>query len=66
VILAIIDQIPTNICRAAFWERVEGWEVVLTVLFIVAAWAVVQVSKYYLMAALARIGNEPEILGNDK
>lgn len=49
-----------EICKSALWDRIDGWEVVTAVLVIVTAWTVVQVARMYYMAAVARIGNEPD------
>ena len=49
-----------EICKSALWDRIDGWEVVVAVLLIMAAWATVQVSRMYFMAAMAKIGNERE------
>lgn len=54
----LADQLGGNVCRSALWERIDGWEVVTAVLLIVSAWALVQVSRLYFMAVVARIGND--------
>jgi hypothetical protein len=52
ILAAVADA--ANVCRSAIWERIDGWEVVLAVLIIVAAWAVVDVARMYFMAVIAR------------
>jgi len=41
--------VAENICRATFWERISGWEVVAAVLIICAYWALVSVARSYFL-----------------
>lgn len=43
-----------EVCRMAFWERIEGWQVVLAATVIVTAWAAVQIARMYFLADAAK------------
>lgn len=45
---------PRELCRSAIWEHIGGWEVVTTVLIVVAGWTLVQVSRLYFMTKAVR------------
>lgn len=50
-----------ELCKSTLWERIDGWEVVIAVLFIMAAWSVVQVARMYYMAEIAKIGRQVDL-----
>ena len=52
----MINNAVGEICKSAFWTRIDGWEVVVAVMLIVTAWATVQVARLYYTAVIARIG----------
>lgn len=53
MIYMAVDNFPA--CNSPLWDRIAGWEVVAAVLFIVAAWASVQISRMYLMVKIAQV-----------
>lgn len=41
-------------CQSNLWDRITGWEVVIAVLLIMAAWTAVQTARMYFMWRVAQ------------
>lgn len=45
--------IPPGLCTDTIWTRINGWEVVVSVLLVMAGWAATNIARMYFMVKIA-------------
>jgi hypothetical protein len=48
---------PFPACNSSLWNHINGWEVVVAVLLIMASWAATSIARMYFMLRIAQIGH---------